>query len=205
MRRAFLALALVALTAPAAAQQAPASPPGAADPARVKAGEYKLDPAHTQVVWTVNHFGINAYTGIFGDVTGTLSLDPAKPAASKLSVTIPLDKVTTTSAGLTKHLMNADFFEVAKYPAATFVSTRIEPNGTRARITGDLTLHGVTKPVTLDAQFVGAGDNPMNKAPTVGFEATASINRSDFGMGYGIPMVADRVDLRITAAFERQS
>ncbi len=205
MRHAFVALAFATLAAPLAAQNPPAQAPGAPDPARVKAGSYTVDGAHTQVVWTVNHFGINAYNGIFGDVSGTLTLDPARPAASKLSVTIPIAKVATTSEGLNKHLMTGDFFEVEKYPTATFVSTRIEPQGTRARITGNLTLRGVTKPVTLDARFIGAGDNPMNKKATIGFEATTTINRSDFGIAYGIPMVADRVDLRITAAFERQS
>lgn len=205
MRHALVAFFLAAMATPLAAQNPPSMAPGTADPARVKAGSYAVDGAHTQVVWTVNHFGINAYNGIFGDVTGTLVLDPARPSAAKLSVTIPLAKVATTSDALNKHLMSADFFDVGKYPTASFVSTRIEPQGTRARITGNLTLHGVTKPVTLDARFTGAGDNPMNKAATVGFEATASIDRSEFGMGYGIPMVADRVDLRITAAFERQN
>lgn len=205
MRRTILALSILALSAPLAAQTPAAAPPGAADPARVKAGTYALDPAHAQVAWTVNHFGFNAYHGLFGDPTGTLVLDPARPAAAKLAVTVPVSKVVTTSDGLTKHLMNADFFDVAKYPTARFVSTEVRPAGTRATITGNLTLHGVTRPVTLEARFIGAGHNPMTKKDTVGFEATTSINRSDFGMGFIVPMVADRVDLRITVAFERQN
>ena len=205
MRHALIAVTLVAAAAPAIGQKAPATPPGAADPARVRAGTYKVDGAHTQVAWSINHFGINAYHGLFGDVTGTLTLDPARPSAAALAVDIPIAKVATTSEALNKHLLNADFFDVGKYPTASFRSTRIEPKGTAARITGNLTLHGVTKPVVLDARFTGAGDNPMSKAATIGFEATTTIKRSDFGMSYGIPMVGDQVDLRITAAFERQS
>jgi polyisoprenoid-binding protein YceI len=100
--------------------------------------------------------------------------------------------------------MTADFFDAANHANATFVSTKVTPSGTSAKIEGNLTLRGVTKPVVLDAKFYGAGANPMSKVATVGFEATTSIKRSDFGVAYGIPMVSDQVDLKITAAFERQ-
>ena len=202
MRKTLLALALLAATPLVA--QAPMPVPGSADPAQVRAGVYQVDGAHTQVAWSLNHLGFNVYHGIFGNPTGTLTLDPAKPADAKVELVFPIKDVATTSAALNEHLLKADFFDVAKHPTATFRSTGVVAQGATAKITGDLTLHGVTRPVVLDARFTGAGPNPMSKAPTVGFEATASIKRSEFGMGYGVPAVGDQVDLRITAAFEQK-
>jgi polyisoprenoid-binding protein YceI len=162
------------------------------------------------VVWKLDHLGFSNYTGIFGDVTGTLVLDPANPAAAKVDVTIPIAKVTTASAGLTGHLLRPgkdgakpDFF--GPTPAdARFISTRVvlDDDGDEAKVTGDLTLNGVTRPVTLDVDFHGAG--AMGGKQTVGFEAEATIRRSDFGLGFGVPMVGDEVELEIHAAFEKQ-
>lgn len=207
-------LPLVALAAvvavPVIAQNS--GPPGAPDKARVTAGTYAADPGHTQVVWEVDHFGFSKYAGIFGDVTGTLVIDPANPAASKVDVTIPVAKVTTASAGLTGHLLRAgkdggkpDFFGPA--PAdAKFVSTKVvlDDDGDEAKVTGILTLNGVEKPVTLDVDFHGAGTNPYNKKATIGFSAETTIKRSDFGIAFGIPAVSDTVELEIHAAFEAQ-
>ncbi len=188
------------------------SAPGAPDKSRVTAGTYAADPGHTMVVWEVDHFGFSKYSGIFGDVAGTLVIDPANPAAAKVDVTIPVAKVTTASAGLTGHLLRAgkdggkpDFFGAA--PAdAKFVSTAVvlDDDGDEAKVTGNLTLNGVTRPVTLDVDFHGAGTNPFNKKETVGFQAEATIKRSDFGITYGIPAVSDEVELEIHAAFEKQ-
>jgi polyisoprenoid-binding protein YceI len=205
------ALAVAAVAVPAVIAQSPGLP-GAKDKSRVAAGTYAADPGHTLVVWEVDHFGFSRYSGIFGDVTGTLVIDPANPAASKVEVTIPVARVTTASAGLTGHLLRAgkdggkpDFFGAA--PAdAKFVSTRVvlDDDGDEATVTGNLTLNGVTRPVTLDVDFHGAGTNPYNKKATVGFEAEGKIRRSDFGIAYGIPAVSDEVELEIHAAFERQ-
>jgi polyisoprenoid-binding protein YceI len=208
MRKLLLALPLF-VAVPLLGQGAP-SVPGAVDVSRVTAGNYATDPSHSLIGWRVNHFGFNDYFGLFGDVAGTLSLDPANPGAAKVDITIPVAKVTTASAGLTGHLLRAgkdggkpDFFGPA--PAdAKFVSTSVEASGTSAKITGDLTLNGVTKPVVLDATFSGAGTNPFNKKATVGFHATTTIKRSDFGVAYGIPVVSDEVKLDITVAFEKQ-
>ncbi|MBJ7442379.1 MAG: polyisoprenoid-binding protein [Sphingopyxis sp.] len=205
-----LALAIVAVPV-VIAQNAPTTP-GAPDKTRVAAGTYAADAGHTMVVWEVDHFGFSKYSGMFGDVTGTLVIDPANPAASKVDVTIPVAKVTTASSGLTGHLLRAgkdggkpDFFGAA--PAdAKFVSTSVvlDDDGDEARVTGKLTLNGVTKPVTLDVDFHGAGTNPYNKKATIGFEAEGKIRRSDFGIAYGIPAVSDEVELEIHAAFEKQ-
>jgi polyisoprenoid-binding protein YceI len=204
------AILLAAVAVPAVIAQPPASAPGAPDKTRVTAGTYAADPNHTMVVWKLDHLGFSNYTGIFGDVTGTLVLDPANPAAAKVDVTIPIAKVTTASAGLTGHLLRPgkdgakpDFF--GPTPAdARFISTRVvlDDDGDEAKVTGDLTLNGVTRPVTLDVDFHGAG--AMGGKQTVGFEAEATIRRSDFGLGFGVPMVGDEVELEIHAAFEKQ-
>jgi len=204
-----LALAVVAMPV-VIAQNAP-QVPGAPDKARVTAGSYAADAGHTMVVWEVDHFGFSKYTGIFGDVTGTLVIDPANPAASNVDVTIPVAKVTTASAGLSGHLLRAgkdggkpDFFGPA--PAdAKFVSTSVvlDDDGDEAKVTGNLTLNGVTKPVTLDVDFHGAGTNPYNKKATIGFEAEGKIRRSDFGIAYGIPAVRHQVEPEIPPSFEK--
>lgn len=208
MRSILLAALTLAAAGPLVAQSTP-QVPGAKDASRITGGTYQADPAHSLVQWDVTHFGFNPYYGLFGDVSGTLQLDPKNPAAAKVDVTIPVSKIVTANSGLTAHLLRAgkdgakpDFFGPS--PAdARFVSTGIKVKGTEAEITGNLTLNGVTKPVTLEAEFIGAGTNPFNKKETVGFEAEAEIKRSDFGIAYGIPMVSDTVELDITVAFEK--
>lgn len=203
------AVATAAIAAPVIAQQAttaPAATPGAPDKSRVTAGSYAVDPSHTQVMWRVNHFGFNDYFGLFGDVTGTLKLDPANLQASAVDITIPLRSLKTNSDGLTKHLASADFFEFDRFEDATFKSTAItlDPDGVRARIDGNLTLKGQTRPMTITARFEGAGTNPMNKKETVGFHGLATIQRSQFGINYALPNIPDEVNLAISVAFEKQ-
>ncbi|MFD1612114.1 YceI family protein [Sphingomonas tabacisoli] len=210
MRRLLLLVLPLALAAPLVAQ-APMSKPGSANPAAVTGGTYTADPNHTLVLWTVDHLGFTPYTGIFGSVTGTLTLDPKNPNAAKVDVTIPVSKVTTASAGLTEHLLKPgkdggkpDFFGPS--PAdAHFVSTKVVAQGQKAKITGNLTLNGVTRPVTLDAAFYGAGKMAANIGgkENVGFRATTTIKRSDFGVMMGIPLVSDEVKLEIAAAFQK--
>lgn len=208
MRRiALIALPLLIAT-PLVAQMAK---PGSKNPALVTGGTYTVDAGHTLIGWRVDHLGFNDYFGIFGDATGTLVLDPKRPNAAKVDITIPVGKVTTASAGLTSHLLRAgkdggkaDFFGVA--PAdAKFVSTSVKATGMKAQITGNLTLNGVTKPVVLDTTFAGAGKAPamMGGKENVGFHAKTTIKRSDFGIAYGIPVVSDEVALDITVAFQK--
>lgn len=206
-----LPLALGMAAAPSLSQM-PMEQPGKADMARVKAGSYTADSSHSLIGWRVNHLGFNDYFGLFGDVTGALTLDPANLASAKVAATIPVSKVITASPGLTTHLFKpapaggkADFFGANPADAA-FVSTSVVPgaDGTSAVVTGNLTLNGVTKPVTLAARFAGAGTNIMNGAATVGFHGEATIKRSDFGMGFIVPLVSDEVALTITIAFEKK-
>jgi polyisoprenoid-binding protein YceI len=209
MRFAF-GLAVVFLSS-AALAQAPTSVPGSRNPAAVTGGTYKVDPGHTLVVWTLDHFGFSPYSGIFGEVTGSLTLDPKRPNSAKVDVTIPVSKVVTASAGLTEHLLRGgkdggmpDFFGAS--PAnARFVSTSVVAAGQKAKITGNLTLNNVTRPVTLDASFYGAGKLPpqMGGKENVGFRATGTIIRSQFGLGFGTPLLGDEVKLEISAAFEK--
>ena len=208
MRKIFLAVPLL-IAVPLLAQSGPPQVPGTMDVSRVTAGNYTADASHSMIGWQVSHFGFNDYLGLFGDVSGTLLLDPKNPNASKVDITIPVGKVITASAALTGHLLRAgkdggkpDFFGPA--PAdAKFVSTSVVASGTAAKINGNLTLNGITKPVTLDAKFSGAGVNPYNKKPTVGFHAMGVVKRSEFGVDYGIPLVADEVRLNISVAFEK--
>lgn len=210
MKKFLFALPLLA-SVPLLAQGGAPAKPGAMDPARVTAGTYKTDPNHTLVGWRVDHFGFNDYFGIFGDASGTLVIDPKDLGAAKVDVTIPVSKVTTANAGLTAHLLRAgkdggkpDFFGPA--PAdAHFVSTSVVATGTTAKINGNLTLNGVTRPVTLEARLTGAGTAPAftGGKQTIGFAATATIKRSEFGILYGIPFVSDEVKLDITVAFEK--
>ncbi len=182
-----------------------AQTPATHEPASVQAGTYAVDPGHTQVGWRVSHMGFSNYNGGFSDVSGNLVLDPKNPAAAKLSVKIPVASVTTTSAKLTGELKGDQWLDSGKFPDMTFVSTKVAPAGKdKAKVTGDLTLHGVTKPVTLDVTFVGAGTNPLNKKYTVGFTATGTLKRSDFGVKTYLPLIGDDLHLAIEGAFERQ-
>lgn len=205
----FASLGAAALSVAAIAQM-PTEKPGARDPARVTAGTYTVDPNHTLVGWRVDHLGFNDYFGIFGDVTGTLSIDPANPSAAKVDVTIPIDP-TVASEGLAEHLLRPgkdggkpDFFGPDPAPAR-FVSTQVTPlaDGMSAYILGNLTLNGHTRPVAMQATFTGAGE--MMETRTVGFEGRAMIRRSEFGIDMGIPLVSDEVELDITAAFEAKA
>ncbi|MDB5688958.1 MAG: hypothetical protein JWL91_834 [Sphingomonas bacterium] len=200
MRRALIALSLAAMAVPTFVT---AQMPGAPDAARVTAGTYKVDPNHTQVVWSVNHLGFSNLYGMFGAKGGSLTIDPKNLAAAKVSIEFSTADLSVTSTQFGTHLKSGDFFDVSKFPTATFVSTGVQASGTSAKIMGNLTVHGVTRPVTLDAKLMGAGPNPMSKAATVGFTATATVKRSEFGLGMATPVVSDDVTLHITAAFEK--
>ena len=204
-----LAAALLLATGAAVAQQSAPATPGSKTVAAITGGTYQADPGHTLVTWTLDHLGFTPYTGIFGDVAGTLTFDPKNPSAAKVDMTIPVSKVTTASAGLTAHLTREgkdggkpDFFG-PNAADARFVSTAVKVSGQSAKITGNLTFNGVTKPITLDATFYGAGKMPaqMGGKEGLGFHATATMKRSDWGLGFGVPMVGDEVKLDIAAAF----
>jgi polyisoprenoid-binding protein YceI len=160
---------------------------------------YKLDPGHTMVLFSWNHFGFSNPTANLGQVDGTLVYDEAAPTKSTVEATLPLAGLDTFVPKLDEHLKSADFLDAAKYPTVTFKSTKVTEAGKgKLKVTGDLTAHGVTKPVTLDVTLNKVGPHPMMKVQTVGFDATATIKRSDFGVGAYVPNVSDEIKIRIT-------
>ena len=196
-----------ALVAPAFAdaQVAPVVAAPAAAPAApsVRAGDYRLDKSHAKILWSVSHFGFSTYTGEFTDFDASLTLDPANPARSRLTATIATPSVATHNDALDTHLRSADFFDAAAHPTATFVSTEVHPTGPRtADVTGNFTMRGVTRPLTLAVTFNAAGNN-MAGTYTAGFSATGTIRRSEYGMTYAVPAVGDDIELRISGEFNQ--
>jgi polyisoprenoid-binding protein YceI len=175
------------------------------DPSAVTGGTYGLEPTHTQIVFRLNHMGFTNYYGNFSGASGSLRLDPKDAVVDSLAVTVPVDSVSTTSPKLVEELKSADWLDAAKYPTMSFRSHHVTVTSPgHALVEGELTLHGVTRPVTLEARFMGSGVNPLDKAYTVGFEVSGHIKRSDFGVSKYVPLVGDEVDLMISAAFERK-
>ena len=160
---------------------------------------YKLDPGHTMVLFSWNHFGFSNPTANLGQVDGTLVYDEAAPTKSTVEATLPLAGLDTFVPKLDEHLKSADFLDAAKFPTVTFKSTKVTSAGKdKLKVVGDLTVHGVTKPVTLDVTVNKVGPHPMMKVQTAGFDATATIKRSDFGVGAYVPNVSDEIKIRIT-------
>jgi polyisoprenoid-binding protein YceI len=183
MRKIFLTAALFALAGSAFA--APVT--------------YKLDPGHTMVLVTWNHFGFSNPSANFGDADGTLVYDADNVSASSEQVPLPLSGLNTFSDKLNEHLRSADFFVAAKFPTSTFKSTKVEAAGKdKLKVTGNLTVKNITKPVVLNVTLNKVGDHPMMKVPSIGFDATTTLKRTDFGVGNYAPMVSDEVSLRIT-------
>jgi polyisoprenoid-binding protein YceI len=201
-------LALIALTAlsalPALAQEPP--PP---------AGEYTLDLGHTRVLFGVSHLGFSTYTALFTQAEATLQFDPANPAAMTLTASVDAASIEThypdPATDFNALLRGADFLDAAAHPKITFVSTAVQLTGENtADVTGDFTLKGVTRPVTLAVTYNGGwADMALDVGARIGFSATGTINRSEFGMGYGIPApgttmgVGDAVAITIEAEFSR--
>ena len=171
---------------------------GASTAALAEQVTYTLDPAHTDVIAQWNHFGFSNPTAHFGNVDGTLVYDADNVAASSVEVTLPLSGLDSYTAKFDEHLRSADFFEVAAFPVATFKSTKVESVGEgKLKVTGDLTIKDITKPVVLDVTLNKVGVNMM-KLPAIGFDATTTVKRSDFGLGMAAPAVSDEVQIRIT-------
>lgn len=188
--------------APAAETAAPAPGggglPGSAEAMPV-AGKYVFDPDHCHIVWSYEHMGFSTSNGLVRGITGSITIDPADPGAATVEASFPLSALQTVSANLDQHIMGADFFHgAAPETAITFKSTAVEVTGDRtARVSGDLTLNGVTRPVTLDVQLRGVGEDPIVGKPSVGFQGTGTLKRSDFNLGAFAPAVSDEVRVEI--------
>ncbi|WP_336147310.1 YceI family protein [Acinetobacter soli] len=161
--------------------------------------DYKIDPTHTATVFSWNHFGFSTPSANFSDIQGVIKVDNAKPANSSVDVTIPVNSVNTNVPALDKEFQQEGWFNAAKYPNITFKSTKVETKDKKHfKITGNLTVKGITKPVVLDAVLNKQGEHPMAKVPAIGFNATTSFNRSEFGIGNYVPNVGDKITVNIT-------
>lgn len=160
--------------------------------------KYYFDKEHTQIFFSVNHLGFSNSTGSFQEFDGSFVFNRGEPEKSSVNVVIKTDSIEMNDAKWNEHMKNKDFFNVTAFPSMTYKSTGIEMTGEKtANIVGDLTLLGVTKPVTLAAVFNKADKHPFSNKYVAGFSATARLKRSEFGMNYGLPMVGDDVSIRI--------
>ena len=202
MRRLTLLAAALALLS-VAAQAAGVS----TDPKQAPAGAYQIESRHTVVLFAIPHLGLTDYYGRFEKTTGTLNFTPGAPEKSAVSVTIDTSSVNVPNSELLGELAAGDVFDTVRFPQATFASTALQRTGPMSgKMTGDLTIHGVTKPVTFDVTFNGGSASPMGPGFYLGFHATATIKRSDFGldkMRWSV-FVGDDVKLIIEALFLKQ-
>jgi polyisoprenoid-binding protein YceI len=177
------------------------------NPVEVQAGTYKLDPKHGKITWSVKHLGFSTYYGQFVNVAADLTIDPANPSAGTLTATVPIADIAPNNDALKAHLQTPDFFDAAQFPTATFKATSItlhKDDASEADVVGDLTIRGVTRPVTLDVQFNQAGP-AMGGGYKIGFDGETTIKRSDFGVSYGLGVaLGDDVELHIEGEFLKQ-
>lgn len=200
-----IAAAICALAAPAVAQDPDKLPPQIG-PDAIAPGVYAIDSKETLVRFTTIHMGYNEFWGTFPGATGTLAIDPKNLAAAKLDVKVPIAGVETTNRELDHELFSDEFFDGENHHNMQFVSTAVTRTGPRtAKVVGNLSLHGITKPVTLDVTFTGAGPNAFSKVPTLGFHAEGMVKRSDFGMAKFVPIVSDETKIDISVAFEKKA
>jgi polyisoprenoid-binding protein YceI len=197
-----LALGTILLAAPvlAHAQSGP-SPPNT-NPADVQPGTYSIEPLHTRVLFALSHMGFTTWYGEFTHVSGTLTLNPKALGTSTLDIIIPANTISTSNTKVDGELNSPIWLDTTKYPTIEFKSTKIVRTGhDTAKVNGDLTFHGVTRPETVNVTFNAAGVNFLSKQYTVGFNATGAIKRSDFGESTYVPVIGDDVSLIISAAF----
>jgi len=168
--------------------------------AAAQAATYTLETNYTQAVFRWDHLGFSNPAAQLAQGAGRLEFDAMNPALSRVEVTFPLSTLATGVPDLDEHLKSEDFFEVAKYPTATFTSTKVEAGmgAGRFKVAGNLTLHGITRPVTLEATLLKTGNNARTGVASVGFNATATIKRSEFGLGDFVPQVSDAVRIEVT-------
>lgn len=160
---------------------------------------YTIDPTHTETVFKWNHFGFSTPSGNFSDIQGYIVVDNDQPEKSSVRVFIPVSSINTNVKALDEHLLKADFFDVEKYPTITFQSTKVETSDKKHfKITGDLTIKGISKPVVLDAVLNNQAEHPRLKVPAIGFNATTTFDRSAFGVSASIPNVGDQITVSIT-------
>lgn len=172
---------------------------------QLEKGSYKLDPSHVAVLFKINHMGLSTFVGRFNKVDASLEFDPQNIAAAKLSAIIDIASIDVNNPDLEETLRGSSWFDAGKYPQAFFKTTNVKIIDERtAEFSGDLQLHGVTAPISLQIHFNGGGNNILTGFYTLGFSAFASFKRSTFGVDYLTPAIADRVDLEVFAEFQQQ-
>jgi polyisoprenoid-binding protein YceI len=211
MRRSLLALLatsslLAASPALAAEEKATTAKPAAlsysTDIATAPAGAYVLEKSHASITFKARHMGFADYVMRFNEFDAGITLDPKAPEKSTVTATINPASLDANNTKLTEHTGTKDFLNVSLFPTIKFTSTKIEKTGANTgKIYGDLTLLAVKKPIVLDATFIGGGDHMFFKKNALGFKATTTIKRSDFGMTYGLEMVGDEIPVEINAEF----
>lgn len=203
MSRAFALIAACLFFSTAHAATPDFTPPSK-DVATAAGGAYQLDASHASIVFNISHLGFSNYTGRFNSFDAKLNFKPEDVTKSTLEVTIKPASVDVHNSELEAKLIDKDFFDTKAFPDAKFVSTSIVKTGAdKGKITGNFTLKGVTKPLTLDVTFNGHGANPFSGGKMMGFSATGTFKRSDFGMTSYVPAVADEVKLTIEAEFTK--
>ncbi|MFT3763818.1 MAG: YceI family protein [Pseudoxanthomonas sp.] len=186
MKPSVIAIAATLLFASAAALAAPVS--------------YRIDPNHTDVYFRWDYLGFVTPSGHAGQADGTLVYDAADPGKSSVRVSLPLSALDAHVDKLNERLRSADYFDAANHPAITFRSTKVEPaGGNRLKVSGELTIRGVTKPVVLDAVLNKAGKHPARDVEAIGFSARTTVKRSDFGIVSQLPRIGDDVAIDIAA------
>lgn len=169
------------------------------DVSKVPAGQYSVDPTHAYINFQYNHLGLSNPTLSFDEFNIEMDLDTADPTKTTVSVDIKAGSIVTGSTIWRDHITGAKWFDVKANPSMTFTSTSVTGSGSEFKMTGDLTIKGQTKPVTLDVTINAAMNHPMNKKPVVGISATGKIKRSDWGLGANAPYISDEVKLNIEA------
>jgi polyisoprenoid-binding protein YceI len=194
----------IALVISLLASGAAAADPTTRDPAKAPAGAYELDPRHAGLIVKVPHMGgFSRYTMRFRAVSGSFTYDPASWQATKVSIAIDPKSIDTEDNIFNKTV--AGYFEPDKYPVITFTSTSLVANAEgKGQLTGDLNLHGVTKPVTLEVEFNGVGPGMLGAGTRMGFSGTGQIKRSEFGVTGGRPFAGDTVDLLFEVEFVKK-
>lgn len=168
---------------------------------------WKADPMHSKLAFSVTHLGISDIDGLFKTFDLSVSTNKADFSVAVFDLSVDVASIDTAVEMRDNHLRSADFFEVEKYAKMTFKSTSIKKNGKdKYKLSGDLTLHGITKPVTLDLWYRGTVENPQSKATTAGFQITGSINRADFGVGpnFPPPMISNEVKIKADGELIKQ-
>ena len=167
------------------------------------ADTYKVDPVHSSVVFSIKHNGVTNFYGAFKEISGTVAFDAADPSKSAVELTVPVESVDTRSDKRDQHLKSPDFFNAKQFPAITFKSNKIEGSGESYKISGDLTIHGVTKPITVD--FKRGADGTGGGGKTVGGgEARFTIKRSDYDMKFMVGPLGDDVNIILSLEGAKQ-